>query len=212
MRSISLRLCLLLVWSFTLCGAPIEILKLEGSVFISRDKGIKWQPLKRRAKVHPGEWIKTDGKSLADFRLQGGSLVRIPEKSVALVDKLAMEKGAITIWVDVREGRILAIANKPADASKFEIKTPSGVCGARGTNTFIEADHHGTFRCIEGELWVIHVSPVTDYGGISLKKCEEATFPKDWRQGKSGINAEALDKITEEFTHLKRSAGSAKKK
>ena len=57
--------------------------------------------------------------------------------------------------MDLRNGRILGNVKKLAAASKYEVKTPQGVAGIRGTRYDIRAD--GTVIVIEGQVVVVYI-------------------------------------------------------
>ena len=212
-RSIGLRLLLVLICSLSLCGAPIEILKLEGTVSVSRDKGIRWKPLKSSDKVRSGQWIKTDEKSLADFELPDGSLLRIQEESVAIVEKATLEKNVSEIQLDVREGRILTIVHDMAPASKFEVKTSEGVCGARGENTVIEIVHDGKFRCFRGTLIVVYASPHDLSPALQLHTGMESIPPRsrEIQYTTKAIDDSSSKRLQKELKQLQESADAKKK-
>src|SRR2546430_265632 len=65
------------------------------------------------------------------------------------------EDAVIETQLDLKSGRILGIIKKMAHDSKYEIKTPNGVAGIRGTEYDITAT--SVVRVITGSLVVVYV-------------------------------------------------------
>jgi hypothetical protein len=90
---------------------------------------------------------------------ENGPAVRITENTTMGIDKLTIDRtGAdniIETQLDLRNGRILGNVRRLAQQSKYEVKTPQGVAGIRGTRYDISAD--GTVRVIEGQVVVVYI-------------------------------------------------------
>ena len=57
--------------------------------------------------------------------------------------------------MDLKAGRIVGVVKKLSGTSKYEVKTPSGVAGIRGTEYVISAD--GTVNVVKGQIVVVFV-------------------------------------------------------
>ena len=138
-------------------------------------------------------------------------LIHIDKAEVA---RDAYEKGAVNIQLDVREGRILAVIMGQNNASKYEVKTPYGVCGARGENTSIEVGHDGSFRCIQGMLVGVYVMPIDLVPALRLNNGMQSVPPKagESRYEQTRIDDAVLNRISAELKQLKESAASSEKK
>src|SRR4029079_8693429 len=88
-----------------------------------------------------------------------GPVVRVTENTTLGIDRLTSDKsGAETIidtQLDLRAGRVLGNVKHMAAASKYEVKTPQGVAGIRGTRYDISAD--GRVRITQGDAVVVYV-------------------------------------------------------
>jgi len=123
-------------------------------------EGANWLPLNVGQILKPGSTVRTANESQVDlFMDQNGPVVRLTENTTLRLDKLSFEAtGVDTIietQLDLKSGRILGIVKKMAAASKYEIKTPNGVAGIRGTEYDITAT--SVVRVITGSLVVVYV-------------------------------------------------------
>jgi hypothetical protein len=123
-------------------------------------EGGAWSALKVGQEIRPGTVVRTANDSYVDLFLdQNGPMVRLTENTVLGIDKLNFEPtGADTVietQLDVKSGRIVGIVKKLAATSKYEVKTPSGVAGIRGTDYSIGAD--GSVYVVSGSVVVVSV-------------------------------------------------------
>src|SRR5712672_3636546 len=114
-----------------------EVRALKGVAVYSTGGGPS-MPLKVGTVLGPGSTIKTGGGSSVDLFLgNSAGVVRVAENTTLALDKLTLtDTGADTaveIQMGLSEGTILGNVNKLSAASRYEIKTPNGVAGIRGT-------------------------------------------------------------------------------
>lgn len=124
--------------------------------------GGSWMPLSTGMELMPGASVRTANDSTVVLFLdQNGPLVKLTENTTLGIDKLTFEPtGVDTIietQLDLKSGRIVGIARKLSATSKFEIKTPSGVAGIRGTEYSISAT--GEVYVVSGSVVVVSVRP-----------------------------------------------------
>jgi hypothetical protein len=125
-------------------------------------EGGGWMPLSVGKELMPGTTVRTANDSkLVLFLDQNGPLVMLTENTTLGIDKLNFEPtGVDTIietQLDVKSGRIVGIAKKLSATSKYEVKTPSGVAGIRGTEYSIAAT--GEVYVLDGSVVVVSVRP-----------------------------------------------------
>lgn len=106
-----------------------------------------------------GAVIRTAPDSHVDLFLdQNGPVVRVAADTVLGLDKLSYDNtGADTVidtQLDLKSGRVMGRVKKMAAASRYQVKTPTGVCGIRGTLYDIEANGRVTVK--EGEVTVTY--------------------------------------------------------
>jgi hypothetical protein len=95
-----------------------------------------WHNLKVNDVINAGNVIETGPESTVDLFINN-SVIRItPETTFGLNKAIATETGnetATETEVYLKSGRILGNVKKLAATSKYQIKTPNGVTGIRGT-------------------------------------------------------------------------------
>ncbi len=122
--------------------------------------GGAWAPLKVGQVLRGGSSVRTASGSEVDLFLgANGPSVRVTESSTLGVDKLTVDNtGAETVvdtQLDLKKGRLLGNVNKTSSASRFEIKTPTGVAGIRGTK--FDINDKGVVKVKNGSVVVVYV-------------------------------------------------------
>jgi hypothetical protein len=133
---------------------------VRGTANFSTDRGANWKALKVGTSLNQNSVIRTaPGSSVDLFMNENGPAVRVTENTTLGIDRLTIDRtgvdNVIETQLDLRNGRILGNVRKLAAASKYEVKTPQGVAGIRGTRYDISAD--GTVRVIEGQVVVVYI-------------------------------------------------------
>jgi len=133
---------------------------IHGSAQKSTNKGQTWQNAKVGDFLGANAAIKTASDSTADLFLgDNGPVVRVTQDTQLGIDKLSLENTGIDkvieTQLDLRSGRILGSVKKMAAASKYEVKTPVGVAGIRGTEYIIDA--RGKVSIVTGSAVVVYV-------------------------------------------------------
>lgn len=135
---------------------------VRGSANYSNDKGATWKKLTVGTRLNPNSVVRTAPASTVDVFLgDNGPVVRITEDTSLGFDKLSSEgtglEKVIETELDLRNGRILGNVKKLAAASRYEVKTPVGVAGIRGTEYDISAN--GDVTVVSGSVVVVYILP-----------------------------------------------------
>lgn len=141
-----------------------EVRAIRGTAKYSTGGG-QWMPLKVGTVLRSGSIVQTASASSVDLFLgQNGPVVRVTEDTMMGFDKLSLntEDSTIETQLDLKSGRILGNVKKLAGASRYEIKTPTGVAGIRGSEYDISAN--GTFTIVTGEGYIKYTP---DFGNRS---------------------------------------------
>ena len=133
---------------------------VRGTANYSTDAGANWKKLNVGTRLKQNSVLRTAPGAVVDLYMgENGPVVRLTEATTMGLDKLMVDTaGAETVietQLDLRNGRILGNVKKLAEASKYEVKTPYGVAGIRGTQYDISAD--GTVTVVEGTVIVVYV-------------------------------------------------------
>jgi hypothetical protein len=119
-----------------------------------------WMPLRVGQELLPGSTVRTaNDSSVVLFLDQNGPLVNLTENTTLGIDKLTFEPTGVDTIVDtqldLKSGRVLGVVRRLSTTSKYEIKTPTGVAGIRGTEYSISAT--GQVYVISGSVVVVSV-------------------------------------------------------
>ncbi len=133
---------------------------VRGTANYSTDRGSNWRDLKVGTKLKQNSVIRTAPGGQVDLFLgDNGPVVRVTESTTMGIDRLTVDNSGtekiIETQLDLRAGRILGNVKHLAAASKYEVKTPQGVAGIRGTRYDISAD--GRVTLTEGSSVVVYV-------------------------------------------------------
>ncbi|MDB6053306.1 MAG: FecR protein [Verrucomicrobiales bacterium] len=118
-----------------------------------------WLPLKVGKNLGQGDTVSTSPDTTVDLFLgQNGPVVRVTGDTTMGLDALNYtDTGAdavINTQLNLSNGRILGNVKKLASASKYEIKTPNGVAGIRGTDFDVTVE-------VRGQQYVVHFTSVS---------------------------------------------------
>ena len=133
---------------------------VRGSANYSTDRGANWRTLRVGTGLTQNSVIRTaPGSSVDLFLDENGPTVRVTENTTLGIDRLTVDRtgveNIIETELDLRNGRILGNVRRLAAASRYEVKTPQGVAGIRGTKYDISAD--GTVKVVEGQVVVVYI-------------------------------------------------------
>lgn len=107
--------------------------------------GAAFIPLAIGTKLRAGDTIKTAAGSHVDIDLDGNvGLIQVAPNSTFVVRSITTtdtqaEKVTDT-QLEINAGAVYAKVNKLAKGSRYEIATPKGICGIRGTTVYLNAN------------------------------------------------------------------------
>ena len=141
-----------------------KVRSIRGSAKYSLGGGV-WVPLKVGTTLRPGATIQTAPESIVDLYLgENGPVVRVTPNTTVGLEKLTYAGTGVDSVSETRlnlqSGTIIGNVKKLAKASKYEIKTPNGVAGIRGTDFVVTAKkladgtYEVTFTSVTGTLVV----------------------------------------------------------
>lgn len=125
-----------------------------------------WLPLKTGASLPEGAVIATAG-SPADLKIDN-SVVRVQPNSTLKLDKVAGGSAAgvkiIDTQLNLADGAVAANVKKLAAGARYEVKTPGGVAGIRGTKIHVRTlvlngKRVTIYSAIEGTCDVAETTP-----------------------------------------------------
>ena len=140
------------------------------------EAGGAWMPLAVDMTLRSGAVIKTDAGAHVDLFLdKNGPVVRVMPDTTLGLDKLFYSDTGGDVVIDtqlnLRAGRILGNVKKMAEASKYEVKIPTGTVGIRGTDYDISAT--GQVTVTSGSVIVTYI---TTAGAVQMTVNAGQTF------------------------------------
>ena len=118
---------------------------VSGDVRIKKAKdGTGWQKLESSTVLEKGDMVKTAAGSTVDI-----SIGKNTDKAVKIAEKSTVGfEGINPTSLNFSEGKILVALKKLEPKSSFVVKTPTAICGARGTGWLEEAGPEKTRVCV----------------------------------------------------------------
>ena len=106
-----------------------RVLFLKGDARVKSPAGSSWEGLKSGYELMEGYQLKTGPDSWVELGLGEGSknVVRVKENTLVNFSRLG------PVELVLLKGEVRTLIERLDEGSKFEIKTPTAVCGARGT-------------------------------------------------------------------------------
>ncbi|MBW6484649.1 MAG: FecR domain-containing protein [Syntrophobacterales bacterium] len=86
--------------------------------------------------LNVGDIIRTKSKSKCEITFMDGSILRLAESSRLRVTEFSQEKEKRNATVDLFRGKVHNIVKAVGGQSKYEVRTPTAVCGVRGTQFY----------------------------------------------------------------------------
>lgn len=152
-----------------------EVRAIKGTATYSTNGGPS-KTLRVGMILRSGTTIKTGSNSSVDLFLGiSAGVVRLVDNSTISFDKLTLrETGADTaveVQIHLPDGELYFNVNKLSEASRYEIKMPSGVAGIRGTKGCFSSKQIGDLKppvvVLTGTVSFAHVAP---NGEVTLHK------------------------------------------
>ena len=136
MKKLLFIIIILLIFSFNLFGGKIVFLKGEVQL-LQKDR---WVTAEENMEVSDTDQIRTGEQSFVEIILNDGSVLKINQVSVISFDKLVIKEQKRSVMINLLTGKLRAIIKKLTDADEYEFRTPTAVCGVRGTDFGLESE------------------------------------------------------------------------
>jgi len=143
------------------CPSTLTILSItEGEVLVMKEGTNDWVEGEAEMELEVGDTIKTGGNSSAEITFFDGSTMELgagTEIEIISLD-LACDTGVTTITLEQMIGDTISRVTGILDpASSYEVETPSGVVGVRGSAVRVTVGGDGTTLVtnLEGNIYTI---------------------------------------------------------
>jgi hypothetical protein len=136
--------------NLTLINAHIT--KFSGEVKVTNKGQTKARQAKLNEVIKEGDLIETGKNGLVEIRLDNNNAINMKPESKLLIVKLLVnpQTGEFENIFELTIGKIKARIEGLKGKSKFEVKTPLAICGARGTILYVDASPNLTTSFLEG--------------------------------------------------------------
>jgi hypothetical protein len=171
-----LILTVLLALPLTLLAAPVgKITHIEGNVDITVDE--KARTANIGDAVNSGEILRAKNKSRAEITFADGNILRLAENTRVRITDYQMGEGK-TSTMDLFRGKTQSIVSGLAKNGRYEVHTPTAVCGVRGTN-FIAFFQNGVSGFVpkEGTIYGYNRSMPQDVKTVTPGQAIMVTAP-----------------------------------
>jgi hypothetical protein len=174
---------------------------IRGNVEVQQ--GGNWTPAKVNEELEAGAVIRTGANSGCDLSVNGlSSAVRLgPDSTLGITDMTRTSSSADAdrdTMLDLQQGSILGNVKKLSANSRYEIRTPHGVAGIRGTDfnitAILQPDGHYvvTFTSITGQ--VIVSATITPGGPVVVKVLRDG---ESWTPGEGEVHPTPIYILTQ---------------
>jgi len=157
----------LIIVVFAEDGAKKSIGKISfplGRSYVQSQGGSKWAPAKYNMPVYGKDKIMTKKESRCEIKYSNKKVMRIGENTIV---ELKDNQSGSGEDVKINKGRAWISMFLPKGKGRLNVRTPSSVCGIRGTVYRVNCDDAKTqYRCYKG---TIAVTPLKDDGTLSEK-------------------------------------------
>ena len=169
--------------------AKATVRSVHGTVDYQDTQNGPWLPVKPNMKFAAGVTIRTGADGAADISVNGtASAVRLTNSTILQISTMSYvgsaREGDTTTMLNLESGSVIGNVKKISANSRYEIMSPHGVAGVRGTDFRVEAiptpdgRFDVTFSSITG---VITVSAVIN--GVTVT--HTLTTGMSWRIGET---------------------------
>jgi hypothetical protein len=128
------------------------IAKVSGTVYVTLKSASQARKASLSDILGEGDSIETGKDGYAEIRLDNNNAINLKPNTKLAVVKLVinLETGEFENIFEVTFGKIKARIENLKGNSRFEVKTPMAVCGARGTIMYVDVSQNATTAFFEG--------------------------------------------------------------
>lgn len=129
----------------------VKVILVKGSPKIIKAGTSEWADCKVDMPIDSGDRIKTSGGEAVEisFKRDNSNVIKIDENSDMLV-----KKNQAPYSIELLNGEVMSLIRKLPKNSTFEVRTPAGVSGARGTGWRSHTDGaRSTFAAFERSIY-----------------------------------------------------------
>ncbi|MFC1576070.1 FecR domain-containing protein [Candidatus Omnitrophota bacterium] len=122
--------------SYAAKARTVTLTSMEGSVKVDVDGNDKWASATVGMKLKKDSKLRTGRASYAvlAYNDEGSNVVRVKENTNIVIGEISRKSYGVELF----DGKVLARFKKLPPGSKFEVRTPTAVCGIRGSGLGVD--------------------------------------------------------------------------
>lgn len=125
----------------------------DGKVMIKKYPSSEWTEASTGMALNEKDTIKTDECATLVLEFPDKSSISLLKNTEITIEELVWDKKAHKVGINMSSGELRAIIKKVDTPSEFQVKTPTAICGAKGTIFYIIVFKNGTtFYVDEGVI------------------------------------------------------------
>lgn len=151
---------------------------LVGGVRVLKKGGSDWHYVKINEFVEEGDKIETAEDGMMSLMLDNGNMIQVQPNSRIMLSMLKRDPktGEFDNTFELDAGKVKAVVEKLGKGSSFRVKTPTALCGVRGTVMYVNAAPTATQAFYEGGGGVV-TNPVS--GSTTFVESGQNTISTD---------------------------------
>ncbi|MFA5146602.1 MAG: FecR family protein [Candidatus Omnitrophota bacterium] len=126
-------LSILFIATASQAAGGLTVAEITGKVLVKIQPSAEWAPAAKGQVLNGQDAIKTEADGGALLELPDKSSVTLKANSELAVEAILWEDASKKVGLNLPDGELRAILNKLGPDSEFTVKTPTAICGARGT-------------------------------------------------------------------------------
>lgn len=206
------------LFCFDICEAEsiVKVIAVKGSPKITKVNTTSQVDCKTGLAIDDGDRIVTAGGDAVEIAFTDdlSNVIKISENSDVYI-----RKGQEPYKIELLNGEIMALVKKLSPDSSFEIKTPAGLSGARGTGWGSGTNgRNATFSAFENSIYTRGIDPNGNpmEGELIVGEGFKALMNRFEKPGKlealTGGDRDRWNKWKEDFAGRNKGAGLSKEK
>lgn len=196
---------LIAVAFFMLCSSAsfaddnaFKIAGMSGKVLVKISPSTEWTAASVGQTLKQQDYVKTEADGKVVLELSDKSSVSLKRNTEIMIEELAWDSTARKAGINMTSGQLKTIIKKVNTPSDFKVKTPTAICGARGTIFYVIIYENGTGVYVEEGLVdflnTISGESYSVYKGMTSDSRQDGTTtaPRE-------ISKEEVSKIVSEY-------------
>ncbi len=187
-------------------GKPVGIVQqIQGEVVIMHSKDLKGYQAERGTLLYKGDTIRTHDNGRVRIRLNDRSIISLASKTKLKLNRnvYAKKKKRRSSFLSLALGKARFFVVKMLDfkRSEFKVKTPTAVCGVRGSDFILEATGTETIAtALEDTVLEFQSLAFLEEPPVILRDYQASTTVINKRPSEPiRLPKDRIDKIKEEF-------------